>query len=260
MNQEGEREKTTRTGLPYVLGIVVSILLAAVIVFFAVQTYRYAVPNYYLPLIMSSVTLVAVLLVIILVKKPLVTQIGVSVASIVLAASLIISMSTLPFTSRNRAYYNKQMKYLLKERYSTQFFPTVIPKEATAYKLEFSPEILQDHSYLCLEYCCQGKSIAEYIVSTRKKAILSPMDLEEARAAELDEKHKAELFEMWDEVPDDQEHYGLQIHYPSDIEMHPHATVFVMSVGTDSKHPHTEVILIDIEKGWICFCKTDGYV
>lgn len=257
----GEQENTrTRSGKPYAMAIFISVLLIAAIVFFAIRTYRYVVLNYILPLVICSFCLVALNLILILTKKPVLSKVANPVVATLLGISILISVTSVPFTSSSKKHYTKQMDYLLKERYTTQFFPEKIPDDAADYYFEFSPALFSDNSYLILEFRCHGRTLADFLHMAQKTTILSPMTLEEAREPELDEKRKAELFEAFGATEDESEHYSLQIHFPESIEKHPNSIVFVMSAGTDIHKPRTEVILIDIQKGWICFCRTDGYV
>ena len=137
----------------------------------------------------------------------------------------------------------------------TSFFPKDLPNEVYEYELRFSAPTFRSGSSAYVEFRCVGQSLNEYRKMARKMSIISPMQLDEARAADFDEKYLAQIADFFGTDPAELGHYKLKIAFPDDIDKHPNVRIYIMSCEYDVDNPQTEAILIDVANGWICFTK-----
>ena len=254
-----EEKKGNFTRLPVrirVLAVVCLLLMLGGTVFLFWQYARYAMKMHLCAGILTAVCTVLVGLLLFLRKHDKHTR-SIFLSGMMLTVVAIMVTSLVPWSqvSKDPAAYEKHMRYMMDRRYMTSFFPKDLPDEVYEYELRFSAPTFRSGSSAYVEFRCAGQSISEYRKMARKMSILSPMQLDEARAADFDAKYLAQIADFFGTDSSELGNYKLKIAFPEDIDKHPNVRIYIMSCEYDIDHPQTEAILIDVANGWVCFTK-----
>jgi len=251
--EEGRLNSSTDMKKIRLVGVFVGAVLVAASAWYIFNVIRYMVPTFTIAMILGLVGLVLVLVALVRTRtsSTLKTLLLLSVAF--LSLSFFVNIFSIPFSSTAKDNYPKQMAYLIRERYVSRFFPDSIPENATGYRLDFCSEDFRSSSYVMLEFSCDEKEMAPFAEQAKKRSVLSAMSIEEARAADLDLKYKAEISGFIGTDIDVEEKLQLQISFPDDIDEHLKAKVYIMRCSDDLSDLKTEAIILDEENNWVCF-------
>lgn len=235
------------------IGIVVEVVLLAATIWYGSNAFRYMVPSFSIALILGVIAILVSLIAMIRSKSSSSMKTAYLLSVVLLALSIFVNSLAIPFSSTAKKNYPKHLAYLTRERYVPQFFPSRIPESAENYRLDFCSEDFRSSSYVALEFSCEPLFFDSFTKLAKKRSVLSKLSLEEARAVDLDSKHKAEISAFTGVEIDENHLLQLDICFPDDIDEHSHATVYIMRCSYKVTHMTTEVILLDEEQNWVCF-------
>ena len=180
----------------------------------------------------------------------LASAIGLIVVSVLLATLMPWGIS-----SRNMDSYEKNMLYLSEKHFSTQLFPKSLPDDASDYKMKFCPNTFGRNASLYVEFYCGSDTINNYTDSISNDALISPLELEEAKAEDLDGDIKEELADSLGLDISKVSKLRLKFAFPKDIDDHRNAKVYIVTCEINNEAPRTEAVMIDSTCGWVCFSK-----
>ncbi|MBR2751652.1 MAG: hypothetical protein IKD90_11040 [Clostridiales bacterium] len=236
-----------------VVGSVVSAVLLFSTVWFSLKTWKYMVPSFTIAMVLSALGFIISLIALIRVRTGSNMKTMYLVSLILLSLTLFVSSFSIPFSSTAKKNYTKQLAYLTRERYVPQFFPNAIPESTTDYRLDFCSEDFRSSSYVMLEFSCDEKDMSPFAKLAKSKSVLSAMSVEEATAADLDAKIKAEIAGFVGTEIEESYPIQLKISFPENIDEHPNAKVFILRCSNNIDDLTTEAIILDEENNWVCF-------
>ena len=236
-----------------IVGSIVGAVLLFATVWYALKAWKYMVPSFTIALILGALGFLISLIALVRVRTNSTMKTMYLISLIFLSLTVFVSSFSIPFSSTAKKNYSKQLAYLTRERYVPQFFPSSIPENASDYRLDFCSEDFRSSSYVMLEFSCDEKELSPYAKMAKSKSILSPMTVEEARAADLDAKIKAEIAGFIGVEINEDSKIQMKISFPENIDEHPNAKVYILRCSNNVDDLTTEAIILDEENNWICF-------
>lgn len=236
-----------------IVGCVLEAAILAALIFYALKTWSYMVPGYTICMIICALAFLVCAFALIRTKSDSYLKTMLLISGILLCLAFFVNSFSIPFSSTDKKNYSKQYDYLTRERYMPQFFPNSIPESATQYRLDFCSEDFRSSSYVMLEFSCEETDMSPFAKQAKSKAVLSPMSIEEAKAADLVEKFKAEIAGFIGVEIDMTSPVQLQICFPDDLDEHPNAKVYILRCSNNIADLTTEAIILDENDNWICF-------
>ena len=237
----------------HIVGAIVGAVLLFATVWYALKAWKYMVPSFTIAFILGALGFLICLFAMVRVRTGSTLKTMYLISLIFLSLTVFVSSFSIPFSSTAKKNYGKQLAYLTRERYVPQFFPGSVPESATDYRLDFCSEDFRSSSYVMLEFSCDEKELSPFAKQAKSKSVLSPMTVEEARAADLDAKFKAEIAGFIGVEFNEASPIQLKISFPEDIDEHPKAKVYILRCSNNIDDLTTEAILLDEESNWICF-------
>ena len=175
-----------------------------------------------------------------------------SMIMVIAVASIIVISVRSPWaiSSKSSRSYEKNMKYLSKNHYSTILFPEELPKSVSSYDLKFRPD-----EYVHVSFSCDPEDLRKYEDEAQSISIIGPVALPDAMSETMNDTITAQIAEAFDVDNEEAGIFRLQFAFPENVETHSQARIYIVFCEYDHEHPQTEAILIDDESGWVCFSK-----